>query len=138
MENMQDFIPKISASMSKKEVMELNPLTLAFVGDAVQSLVLKTNLAFNDKHKVNFLQKEISKKVNATSQSIFIKKILEKLTEDELYIFKRARNTKVHTIAKNSNLSDYKMATGFEAIIGYLYLIGDNDRLTYILSLDED
>lgn len=132
------FVPKIDKKMSKKEAIDLNPLTLAFVGDAVQSLFLKTELSFNDKHKVNFLQKEISKKVNAKTQSEFISKILNDLNEDEVYIFKRARNTKVNTIAKNYNLFEYKIATGFEAIIGYLYLIGEHDRLSYILSLYEN
>lgn len=138
MKNIYNFIPKINTNMTKQEAIELNSLTLAFVGDAVQALILKTDLAFNNKNKVNFLQKIISENVSAKSQSIFIKKIINELTEDESYIFKRARNTKVNTVAKNSSVYDYKMATGFEAVLGYLYLTGNYDRLSYILSLNNN
>ncbi len=136
--NIKNFIPKIDIKMTKQEALELNSLALAFIGDSVQTFALKTSLAFNVKDKVNVLQKEISKKINAKTQADFIKKISDILTEEELDVFKRARNTKIKTKAKNSCIGDYKYATGFEALIGYLYLIGEYDRLGYILSLDGD
>ena len=76
---------------------------------------------------------EAIKYVKAKSQSTIIKDIEEELEEDEMYIYKRGRNTKSATTPKNANVIDYRNATGFEALLGYLYLIGNKERLFYIL-----
>ncbi len=72
--------------------------------------------------------------VKAKSQSIIMHAIEDKLTENESYIFKRGRNTKSATVPKNADVRDYRMATGFEALVGYLYLIGDIERLEFIFN----
>lgn len=119
---------------SSDEARRLNPLQLALVGDAVFEIYIRTYILSNNTelsaHKMHV---EAIKYVKAKSQSIIIKDIEEILKEDEIHIYKRGRNTKSATIPKNANVIDYRNATGFEALLGYLYLIGNKERLAYIL-----
>lgn len=123
-----------SREFSIDEARRLNPLQLALVGDAVfeiyiRSYILSSNIELSA-HKIHI---KAIKYVKAKSQSIIIKEIEKDLNEEEIYIYKRGRNTKSATIPKNANVIDYRNATGFEALLGYLYLIGDKERLFYIL-----
>lgn len=119
---------------TKEEARRLNPLQLALIGDGVFEIYIRNYILSNNielsAHKIHV--KAISY-VKAKSQSIIIHNLESELTEDELYIYKRGRNTKSNTIPKNAEVIDYRNATGFEALIGYLYLSGDKERLKYLL-----
>lgn len=117
------------------EAKYLNPLVLAFVGDAIYEVFVRAYLVDNhrDMH-VHKLHKKAVEFVKAQAQSEFVKNIIDELTEEEIAIFKRGRNTKSATVPKNADIQDYRMATGFESLIGYLYLTEERDRLKYILN----
>lgn len=119
---------------SKDEARRLNPLQLALIGDGVYEIYIRNHILSNNTelsaHKIHV--KAIGY-VKAKSQSTIMHSIEDTLTEDELYIYKRGRNTKSATIPKNADVIDYRNATGFEALIGYLYLTGNKERLDTIL-----
>ena len=119
--------------VSNKEAQLMNVQVLAFVGDSVHTLYIRTMLSLYNDVKTENLHRKASEYVKASGQSEVIDNILKVLNEDELNVFKRARNYKTHSQAKNASLADYKKATGFEAILGYLYLTGQNSRLNEIL-----
>ena len=125
---------KLGEIMDKQKANNLNPIVLAFVGDAVYSLFVRERLTFTSDCKTGELNKLATSQVNASAQAEFIKEIMPLLNEDELSVFKRARNAKKTTKAKHASVSDYNGATGFEAVLGYLYLIGNNDRLNFLLN----
>ncbi|WP_024615885.1 ribonuclease III domain-containing protein [Clostridium sp. Ade.TY] len=120
---------------SKDEARRLNPLQLALVGDAVYEVFIRGCILSNNTelsaHKIH--RKAIGY-VKAKSQSDIMHNIEDELTEEELYIFKRGRNAKSATVPKNADVRDYRMATGFEALVGYLYLINDEKRLEFIFN----
>lgn len=121
--------------MNRSELITISPLVLAYLGDTVyESYVREYLIRKNINKKVNDLHKSAIKYVNAKAQATVIHAIEEELTEDEERIYKRGRNQKSHTSPKNADIIDYKHATGFEALIGYLYLSEDTDRLKYIIS----
>lgn len=107
----------------------INPLSLAFVGDAVYTLEVRRRLTLDSLRHVNDLHKESVKYVNAASQSQAVKKLLPVLTEEEESIFKRGRNAHAGHTPKNQSEGDYHYATGLEALFGYLYLSGENERI---------
>ena len=125
---------KLGEIMEKQKALNTNPIVLAFVGDAVYSLFVRERLTFLSDCKTGELNVKATSEVNAIAQAEFVKDILEILSEEELAIFKRARNAKKGTKAKHASVADYNMATGFEAILGYLYLTGQNDRLNFLLN----
>ena len=125
-------------NLDKSIAINLNPQSLAFVGDAVFSLYIRQRIVLADEVNVNLQHKLTTNYVKASGQSEIIAKISELLTEEELKIFKRARNYKTNNIAKNAKVVDYKRATGLEALIGYLYLTGNNNRLTELLNIGYD
>ncbi len=112
-----------------------SPLSLAFLGDCVYDLVIRSLLVVPGKRKVESLHKEKSRMVNATAQAQYIKKLKDVLTDEEMEIFKTGRNTKVHSKAKNAGIGDYHNATGYEALLGYLYLKGENERIVELVKL---
>lgn len=114
---------------------EFSPLTLAFIGDGVYELYVRCHIAEAANAPAGRLHKEAVKFVKASAQAQAIKDIEEVLTEEELWIFKRGRNAKSPTVPKNADVTDYRLATGFEALIGYLYLEGRTQRLSQICSL---
>lgn len=121
--------------MNRSELITISPLVLAYLGDTVfESHVREYLIRKNSNKKVNDLHKTAIKYVNAKSQAMIIHEIEEELTEDEERIYKRGRNQKSHTSPKNADIIDYKHATGFEALVGYLYLGEETDRLKYIIS----
>ena len=125
---------RLEEKMDKKRANNLNPVVLAFVGDAVYSLFVRERLTFSTDLKTGELNKLATAEVNATAQSEFVKNILPILTEEELAVFKRARNAKKPTKAKHATVSEYNNATGLEAVLGYLYLVGETERLNYLLN----
>ena len=109
-----------------------SPLTLAFVGDCVYDLIVRTVLVERANEAPNKLHKKKSEIVKAAAQAAQIESILTELTEEELAVYKRGRNAHSHTAAKNASIADYRKATGLEALYGYLYLAERTDRLLYL------
>lgn len=108
-------------------------LTLAYVGDSVYEIFIRTKLTENGDKKVKKLHKEAKNFVSAKAQCSIAERLIPELSEEETDIFKRGRNTKVNTKAKNADFKEYHTATGLEALIGYLYLCKNESRLTEIL-----
>lgn len=101
---------------------EVSPLILAYIGDAYYEIIVRTIEISKGNRQVNKLHKDSTKLVNALTQSRLSDAIADSLTEEELSIYKRGRNAKANTSAKNASIGDYRKATGFEALIGFLYL----------------
>lgn len=124
----------LGEKMDASKANNINPIVLAFVGDAVYSLFVREKLAFSSDKKAGELNKLAIESVKATAQAEFVKSLLDLFTEQELAIFKRARNAKKNTRAKSASVAEYNVSTGFEAVLGYLYIIGDIDRLNFLLN----
>ena len=114
---------------------QYSPLTLAYMGDCAYEIVIRTLLVHKGNTHVDRLNKRASNLAKAATQSQIIGVIQESLTEEELTIYKRGRNAKSYTSAKNASINDYRRATGFEALIGWLYLKGEFDRMTALIRL---
>lgn len=125
----------INLNRAEEEINLLSPLTWAYVGDCVYELYIRTNLVNTTNLKPHKLHIETIKYVKAHSQAEILKKVEEKLTEEEKDIVRRGRNTQNHHLPKNSNVQEYRYATAFEALIGYLYLTKKFKRLKEILDL---
>lgn len=122
-------------SIDKNELKKENPQALAFVGDGVYTLYVRNKIFLEHKAKSGELHRLTTDYVKASQQSATIEKLLPLFNEDELAVFKRARNYKTASVAKNASVVEYKRATGFEAVIGYLYLSGDEERLNKLLKV---
>lgn len=109
--------------------MQYNPLTLAFLGDAVYEQMVRERLISEAERPVNQLHKLAVERVCAGFQAKAIEKLIPILTEEEEGVYKRGRNSSNHTVPKSSNPADYRKATGFESLFGYLHLQGKNERL---------
>lgn len=118
-----------------KDVDMLSPLVWAYVGDAVYELYIRTHLINNSNAKPHKLHVESIKYVKAKAQADILKKLQDILTDEEKDIVRRGRNTENHHVAKNANVADYAQSTAFEALIGYLYLSKNDDRLKEILDV---
>ena len=104
------------------DIRSYSPLSLAFIGDCVYDLVIKSLIIRKGNRPVNVMQKETSRLVQASAQSAMMRVMQEHLTEEEHAVYRRGRNAKSVSPAKNQSITDYRRATGFEALIGYLYL----------------
>lgn len=122
-------------SVDKLKIKNMQPLVLAMIGDGVQTLFVRTHIAIEYGVKVNKMNKWVSSVVSAGSQFKTFKKIEDMLTEDEQDVARRARNTHVHTKAKNFSFNEYIHATALEALVGYLHLTGQTERLNQILTI---
>ena len=127
---------KINEVFTKEKAMTLSSIVLAFVGDAVYSLFVRERLAFENDSKTGELNKLSSEIVCAKAQAKRIDELMPILTEEEVAIFKRARNTKKGAKAKNASVAEYNKSTGFEAVIGFLYVTGEYERLNYLLNYE--
>lgn len=121
--------------LSVKEANQLSPLQLAYIGDAVYELFIRNYIISKRKVSVHQLHKESIKYVKAKAQKDIVFAIKDNLTEEEWNTVKRGRNAKSGTIPKNADVQDYKYATGFETLIGYLYLLKRFDRLVEVLEM---
>lgn len=119
--------------ISAHQAQQVNSLVLAYVGDAVQSLYVRQKLVLQHDLKAGDLHKLASSVVNAHNQALLADKLFDLFTDEEKSVFLRGRNGKSHHKAKNQSGSDYRKATGFEAVIGYLYLIGNDERIAQLL-----
>jgi len=129
-----DFSFKLEKPISKEDALSLHPMALAFIGDAVQSLYARTRVTVGRTSKTGTLHQEVIKVVSATSQSQEAEKLLPLFDEVEQDVFRRARNCKVQTSAKHAEMSEYRRASGLEAVLGYLFLTGNTERLDCFLS----
>ncbi len=120
--------------LDKNKALNISPVVLAFVGDAVHSLFVREKLVYSHDCKTGQLNKLATAEVKATAQAQILKEITPLLTEEEIAVFKRGRNAKKSTKAKNASVADYNTATGFESLIGYLYIIGQTERLNFLLN----
>ena len=108
---------------------QINPIVLAFVGDAVYTLCVRTRLALSSGEKTGALNRRASERVSAHGQSEALARILPMLTEEEAEIYRRGRNAKKPTKSKNATVAEYVRSTGFEALLGYLYLTGQAEQI---------
>ena len=123
--------------LTVKEALQINPVTLAFVGDTVYSLYVRERLVLSGCGKVGQLQKVAAQVVSAKGQSEFLDKVLPIFTEEETDVFRRAKNTKKATKSKSATSLEYSRSTGFEAVLGYLYLTGREERIKELLSVND-
>lgn len=122
-------------NLNIQDVSQYKPLVLAYIGDAVYEVYIRSLLVSEGNAPVNLLHRRATSYVKAKAQSKIIHRIMDQLTQDELDIVRRGRNSKSGTIPKNADVTEYRYATGFEALIGYLYLKKDFERLNQILRL---
>ena len=120
---------------SKDEIQLMSPLTWAYIGDAVYELYVRNKLINETNMKPHKLHIEAIKYVKAKSQADKLNEIYEMLNDEEKDIDRRGRNTQNHHLPKNSNIQEYMYSTAFEALIGYLYLTEQNERLKEILEM---
>lgn len=135
---MTDVLHSILCNQKAKteaEVKMMAPLVLAYMGDAIYEVYIRSYLISKRNVSVNELHKEATSYVKAKSQAEIVHALEEKLTEDEWAVIKKGRNQKSSSVPKNANLSDYKYATGFEALVGYLFYTGRLERLCEILNM---
>lgn len=125
-------------SIEDVDIRTYSPLTLAYIGDGIFDLVIRTIVVGKGNTSANQLHKTTSKIVKAHSQAMMAEAIAEILTEKEADVYRRGRNAKSHTMAKNATVSDYRSATGFEALMGYLYLTNQEDRMMELISYGMD
>jgi len=124
---------KKAFNLPDTDIKTYSPLTLAFIGDSVFDLIIRSYVVESGNAPVNKLHHRCSKLVQAGAQAELFHSIKDKLTEEEMAVFKRGRNAKSFTTAKNAGLLEYKTATGLEALIGYLYLTGRIDRIMELI-----
>lgn len=126
--NLLEQIKKIF-ECKEQDVRAYSPLTLAYIGDAIYDLVIRSVVVERANRSANELHKKTIRYVKAEAQSAMITALASELTSDEEAVYKRGRNAKSYTTAKNASVGDYRRATGFEALMGYLYLTNQTDRL---------
>ena len=112
---------------------QYSPLVLAYLGDAAYEILIRTIVVSEGNMQVNKLHRKSSALVKAAAQAEFLMAIEDDLTEEEHAVYKRGRNAKSFSMAKNATMKDYRMATGFEALMGYLYLTEQFDRMAELL-----
>ena len=121
--------------LEDQDLRSYSPLTLADIGDGVYELVIRTILVKKGNCPVNRLHKKASSLVKAGAQSAIMEVIEEKLTPEELSVYRRGRNAHSPTMAKHATMADYRRATGFEALMGYLYLKEDYTRMLTLIRM---
>lgn len=126
----------LKGSFTKQDARNLNPLVLAFVGDGIYEIFVRAFIVSKNREmNVHKLHIKAISYVKAHDQSEFMMAIMDELTEEETNIYKRGRNAKSGTVPKNAKVGEYRTATGFEALFGYLYLTEQKDRINYFLEM---
>ena len=121
--------------LEDQDLRSYSPLTLAYIGDGVYELIIRTILVKKGNCPVNRLHKKASSLVKAGAQSAIMEVIEEKLTPEELSVYRRGRNAHSPTMANHATMADYRRATGFEALMGYLYLKEDYTRMLTLVRM---
>ena len=132
-----DYITEV-LSLQEVDADSYSPLVLAFIGDCVYDLVIKSMIISRGNKQVHKLHEETSRFVQASTQSLMMRTMQQHLTEEEHAIYRRGRNAKSVSPAKNQSITDYRRATGFEALLGYLYLKKDYERLMALVKAGLD
>ena len=132
---MSDIFEIIKQNMDLEDIDTVNqsPLTFAYIGDAIYELVIRTMIVDEANRSANNLHKMSSEYVKASTQAKLAEILMDDFDEEELAVFKRGRNTKINSKAKNASFNDYKKATGFEAVMGYLYLESKTERMIELI-----
>ena len=133
MEKGIDAYIKEQFQISDVDIRTYSPLTLAYIGDGIYDLVIRSLVVAKGNARAGELHKRTSRIVKAHTQAEMIEKLLPLLTEEEESVYRRGRNAKSPTMAKNATVSDYRKATGFEALMGWLYLCDDFPRLVELV-----
>ena len=126
-------IIKQNMDLGEINITDYSPLTLAYIGDGIYEIVVRTVIVDEANRQVNKIHKAASNLVKAETQAKMIHLIMDDLTEEEVRIYKRGINAKAVTRAKNASMSDYRTATGFEALMGWLYLTGQSERMMQLI-----
>lgn len=125
-------------NLGEVDMRTYSPLTLAFIGDAVFDIVIRSIIVGKINKSTDKMHREKSRIVRASAQAAMIDAIGDILTEEEADIYRRGRNAHTHTKAKSATVADYRKATGLEALSGYLYLQGRTDRLLELIKIGLD
>ncbi len=126
---------KETFSCEKVDVRAYSPLTLAYIGDSIYDLIIRTVVVERANQAANQLHKKTTRYVKAETQASMAEAVFDLLTDEEQAVYKRGRNAKSYTSAKNASIGDYRKATGFEALLGYLYLQDNMERVLEIVVL---
>lgn len=126
-------IIKQNMGLDDINITDYSPLTLAYIGDGIYEIVIRTVIVDEANRQANKIHKAASNLVKAGTQAKMIHYIMDDLTDEELTIYKRGRNAKAVTRAKNASMSEYRTATGFEALMGWLYLTGQSERMMKLI-----
>ena len=131
----ESIIDKVSGALGceVREPRLLSPLVLAYIGDTVYDLYVRSQLLLTSDATAHGLHLMATKRVCAKAQAEAVQRILPTLTEEEQYIFRRGRNSHMGTVPKHAQMADYRAATGLEALLGYLYLKGEDQRLSQLM-----
>ena len=124
--------------IAEVDIRTYSPLTLAYIGDGIYDLVIRSVVVGNGNTRAGELHKRTSQIVKAHTQAEMMEVLLPLLTEEEADIYRRGRNAKSPTMAKNATMSDYRKATGFEALMGWLYLQDEFERLVELVKTGVD
>lgn len=133
MENLIDYFEE-KFNIKDIKLNQYSPLVLAYIGDGVYEMLIRTLIVNEGNMQVNKMHTKAKNFVKASGQAQIYYSIEDKLSEEEISVYKRGRNAKVVTKAKNATLNDYRTATGFEALIGYLYLKKDFTRMVDLIA----
>lgn len=126
---------KQSFILKEVDIRTYSPLTLAYIGDGIFDLIIRTVVVERGNEPANRLHRKTVTYVNAKTQAAMIEALLPDLTQEELAVYKRGRNAKSYTSAKNASIADYRKATGLEALFGYLYLQNKTPRITELIQI---
>ena len=129
----KDYLPINPTPISETEALQKNANVLAFIGDAVQTLYARTKVADTHDYNTGVLHIKVAKEVCAKSQAKALNAITSSLNELETMVYKRSRNVTKSSKSKNANVAEYNIASGLEGLIGFLYLVGNHDRLKKLL-----
>lgn len=137
-----DYIQEV-LNLKEVDAAGYSPLVLAYIGDCIYDLIIKTMIISRGNKQVHKLHEETSRFVQASTQSLMMREMQGHLTEEEHAVYRRGRNAKSVSPAKNQSITDYRRATGFEALLGYLYLKKEYQRVMELVkigldSLDEE
>ena len=124
---------KQSFELKEVDIRAYSPLTLAYIGDCIFDLVIRTVVVERGNEPANKLHRKTVAYVKAQTQAAMIEALLPELSEEELSVYKRGRNAKSYTSAKNASVGDYRKATGLETLMGYLYLTGEESRMLELI-----
>lgn len=124
--------------MEEVDIQTYSPLALAYIGDSVYDLIIKSLMINQGNKQVNKLHQDTIGLVQASTQSLMMRTMQQHLSEEEHAVYKRGRNAKSVSAAKNQSITDYRRATGFEALLGYLYLKKEWKRLLDLVKIGLD